>query len=360
MASPNEIPTSPIDVAKAYDPAANAASKEALKSINNRTSALTKSGMVAPQTIKDSVTKSGMAIKPGAVESLMISDIVAFRRKVFALLCMQGLGIWAISAVVARLGFIQELGLLSSSKDLEELKPDFIIVGISWLVTIICLTGLAWSRYKWPLNMVMLAIFSTFAAISLALSFGPNVVFGMASATCCVLMIAIPSCIVINGKLCEVFPVSVFSSFVITVGVVVGWQVLAPEIGVGWVVASAIMNIVATVWLGYEIDWLCSRLNPDEFLLPLVLVWAEMIIAIAVTLILFVAMVSGGGDADGGGGGGCCTCGTGYPATCAYMHCDCWLYGSGDSSARRRQQGPEGNSGGEAGAPPQNDMAQSV
>merc|ERR1712060_130427 len=104
---------------------------------------------------------------------------------------------------------------------------------------------------------------------------------------------------------------------------IVGWLTIAPEIHALWVVPSLLLNSLGLVWLGYEMDWICSRLNPDEFLLPICLVWSEILTTVVICVVLAMA-----GDFSACEPDGCMS------GTYIYCHCDCWLYGNGDSSRK--------------------------
>jgi hypothetical protein len=113
-------------------------------------------------------------------------------------------------------------------------------------------------------------------------------------------------------------------------------------IGVIWVVVLMIMNTVAVVWAGYQLDFLSSRLMVDEYLLPVILMWAELMVAILV-LMSFEAMASNAGEC----GDSCHTWGH------TTWHCDCWIYADGShGSDRYRRAHPPA----EQQAPPQEEM----
>ena len=54
--------------------------------------------------------------------------------------------------------------------------------------------------------------------------------------------------------------------------------------GPGYVVLVRVMNSIGLRWAGYEIDRPYSRSNVDEYLLPVVMLWAELLV---VTLLIF-------------------------------------------------------------------------
>merc|ERR1719401_51442 len=103
----------------------------------------------------------------------------------------------------------------------------------------------------------------------MALVCGTNIYLGMMLAMGGVVSVALPACIRFQDRMIEVLPVSMFTSLGVLIAGIVGWLTVAPEIEWIWVVPTLLVNCMGMVWLGYEMDWICSRLNPDEYLLPI-------------------------------------------------------------------------------------------
>jgi len=169
--------------------------------------------------------------------------------------------------------------------------------------------------------MGTLAAFTVFVSAALGVVSGPNVIYGVAVAFTSIMLVAIPSCVLTKEKMIEVFPVAVAVACVTFVGGVVAWRVILPDAHPAWAIVTLLLNCLGVIWLGFEMDWICARLNPDEWLLPVCLVWAEIL-----TVILMSIFAAAGGDMEFYEG-----CGTG---AVLYMHCDCWVYDNGDSSKR--------------------------
>lgn len=95
----------------------------------------------------------------------------------------------------------------------------------------------------------------------------------------------------------------------------VGAWALMPICPVSWLVSVLALSSVSLMWTGLQNDRLARRLNPDEYLLPLILVWAELIAGIVVVVV------------------GCFLCAAGAEVTClepmAYgsYGCDCFFLG---------------------------------
>merc|ERR1719183_1563212 len=78
------------------------------------------------------------------------------------------------------------------------------------------------------------------------------------------------------------------------------------------------------MWVAYGVDCSCARLNPDEFLLPVILVWSEVL-----TLVL-IAVLGVIGVGEGACNNSDCV-GVGVP----YLLCDWWILAGGDTPKRR-------------------------
>jgi len=281
-------------------------------------------GTLDARTVTDAVTGGGKASNPDAVDQLGLDILVGFRRKVFGLLILQVAVIWGLAAGISRIPFIKDHGFLESYKTANELYVDGAISAGVFVLAIIALGVLARYRYDWSKSLFALSIFTVIISTSLGIVCGPNIYLGVGLALGGTVLVAIPSCIRFKTVMVEVFPVAMFSAVLILIVGIVGWLMIAPEIQAIWVVPALILNCCGMVWLGFEMDWICSRLNPDEFLLPICLVWAELLTTLCIAILIAMA-----GDTLACETGGCCS-GVYY-----YGHCDCWLYDNGDSSRKQ-------------------------
>jgi len=198
-----------------------------------------------------------------------------------------------------------------------------IVLG-AWLAAMSALAVLAHCRYRWPRNLLALSVFTLLISNALALTCGPNVIFGLALATGAMILVAVPACIRLKDKMIEVMFAALIAAPLMLIMGIAGWLTIAPHIHARWVLPTLLLNAAGVVWLGYEMDWICSRLNPDEFLLPICLVWSEIFTALFVVTLLFIAGNNSACNPDG--------C---FHTSVIYCHCNCWLYESGDSSRKQ-------------------------
>lgn len=268
----------------------------------------------------------GRTYNPDAVQQLGMDILMGFRRKAFVLLTLQSLVVWGLASCIARIPMLVDREFLVLTKEpKQELYMDAGILAVAFFMTIVSLAATYCVRYRFPANMACLSVFTVLLSLFLALIGGTNCFYGLALAVGCEIAIAVPSCLRFKGRTVEVFPVATVVSLVMLPTGFFGWQVLAPEIHSAWVVISLVLNFFGTVWLGYEMDWMCARLKPDEYLMPIVLVWVEIL---AVVAIAFICMM-GGQMQDGGS----CSGGCNAPVV-IYWRCDCWIYDGGESSRK--------------------------
>merc|ERR1712072_1581943 len=86
----------------------------------------------------------------------------------------------------------------------------------------------------------------------------------------------------------------------------------------GYAVLVMLVNTLGLLWAGYKIDRLCSRLEVDEYMLPMILLWAELMVALLMILSVDAPINVSGECTDG--------C---YMWSYTYWHCDCWIYSDG-------------------------------
>lgn len=283
------------------------------------------------RTLRDAMTLGGTEKIPDAVDQLGLEILIGFRRKVFGVLILQALAVLGIAALVARIPFLVDRNFMVMSKRNTNSSEFYVDAGIFCAIVVLLFISIglsAYFRYKFPANAICTSVFTVLIAIVVALLGGVNCFYGMALVVGCIVLIGAPSCVRYKDKVIEVFPVSVFVAFLTVPVGIVGWQFLAPQIHALWVITPILLNVVGMVWLGYEMDWICSRLNPDEWLLPVVLVWVEFLIVILIT---FLVATGANGNGGSSGGSAMCRCRC-YHCFALYPSCNCWIYQDGSSS----------------------------
>jgi len=276
---------------------------------------LQQKGVVCERTVADYLAEQGK--NPFAVDQLGLDILVRFRRKMFALLIVQCGVTMGVAYLVANSPLVRDLEILYHP---ETFIRDAILCLASWAFSVISLCMVGAVRYKSPQNIMALAIFTVFMSITLALMAGRNVHLGLLMVFLGLVFVGAVSCIKIRGKVIEIFPITIVCMVVVNVLVVL-WAVLYAErtnMGLGYVVLVMVLNSVGLCWSGYEMDRLCSRLRVDEYMLPVVLLWAELLVTL---LLLFSteSMCQAAGNCEG-------NC---YMWSYTTWHCDCWIYSDG-------------------------------
>mmetsp|Transcript_84588 Transcript_84588/g.213346 ORF Transcript_84588/g.213346 Transcript_84588/m.213346 type:complete len:370 (+) Transcript_84588:117-1226(+) len=281
-------------------------------------------GTLEARTVSDAVTGGGKASNPDAADQLGLDILAGFRRKVFAILLLQCAVIWGLAAGIARIPFIKDRNMLDYSKEKREFYMDCGIAGGVFVLSVISLAVVSRYRYRWSRSLIALSIFTVIISTFLGIVCGPNILLGLALALGGTFLVALPTCVRFKDRMIEVFPVAMLvavSMLIIGFG---GWLTVTPHIEARWAAPCLLLNAVGMMWLGYEMDWICSRLNPDEYLLPICLVWSEILTTVVVVTVMVMAS-----DYSSCQPGDCLSgCGT-------YCHCDCWLYANGDSSKKQ-------------------------
>jgi len=281
-------------------------------------------GTLDARTVSDAVTGGGRSSNPTAADQLGLDILAGFRRKVFGLLIVQSAVIWGLAAAIARIPVILDRNMLDYDKEKKEFYQDCGIAAGVFILAIIALAFVARYRWRWSQSLIALSMFTVIMSTFLGIVCGPNILLGMGLALGGTLLVALPSCVRFKDRMIEVLPVAMVVAVIVVAAGIVGWLMIAPEIQAIWVIPTLLLNAIGMVWLGYQMDWICSRLNPDEFLLPICLVWSEIL---TVTLVMILMVMAG--DTAACEPGGCST------GTFIYCHCDCWLYADGDSSRKQ-------------------------
>jgi len=263
---------------------------------------------------------SQMNSNPNSADQLGLDILAGFRRKMFGTLLIQSVLVLGVSWGWANIPAIKEMEIAYHGSNFDR---DLGILSVLLLATLIALGFTAKNRYKHPKNLIYLAAFSIFLSIFLGSFIGSNV--HLCLGLCCVgvLLIAIPSCIKFNDKMIEVFPVSFF---VVLITIIIGitWEITYNDfIYMHWTILSLVFSSLALLWFGWEIDRLCSTVEVDEFLLPVVILWCEFVVMLIV-LLSFAAVANGATQC------GDCLVGCSY-TTC---HCDCFIHRDGRRGTR--------------------------
>jgi len=268
-----------------------------------------------------------------AVDRMGLSVLLGFRRKMFALLIIQSTVVFLLSWVFANIPTVKNMRILYSR---ETLYRDAAIVMALWVISMGLLCVLGAVRKTHPHNKVMLSIFTVFISLTFAAMAGPNVHLGMSIMLLGIVLVSILSSVKIGNKVMEVFPaafiVMIFCNIIILI-----WMVkFNTFIHWGYVALLFVVNTVGLLWTGYQIDRLCSRLKVDEYMLPLILIWAQLMVAMFLMMSV-QALAAQATDCSGG----CYVWGhTGW-------NCDCWVHDDGTHGKDKYRQvvGADGNTG---------------
>jgi hypothetical protein len=262
---------------------------------------------------------------PKAVDQMGLSVLLAFRRKVFLLAVVQCAVVMALAWAIANVPLIKGMRVAYST---DNLMRDGILIAGSWLLALVSLVALSVVRHSYPQNMAGLAVFTICISVAIALLAGPNIHLGLGIILLGFVLTGLLTSLPLGGKVVEVFPVACLVVLVTNALCLVWHFTFNTFIGLFWVVLLMFMNTVAVCWAGYQLDFLSSRLMVDEYLLPVILMWAELMVAM---LLMFSieALSSNLGEC----GDSC------YMWGHTTWHCDCWIYSDGThGSDRHRRQ----------------------
>eukprot|EP00931_Biecheleriopsis_adriatica_P064221 TRINITY_DN39036_c0_g1_i1.p1 TRINITY_DN39036_c0_g1~~TRINITY_DN39036_c0_g1_i1.p1 ORF type:complete len:407 (-),score=76.64 TRINITY_DN39036_c0_g1_i1:54-1274(-) len=305
----------------------------------------TKLGKAQEKGIMDSRTVADMVLKPGdnpfSVESMGASIILQFRRKSIAIVIVQSILVNAIAVIIDR--FVP--------------LPDasWQVYIAFWLVPLALLGVLTLVRYKSPWNWIVLVAFSvtisiTFGALRVPMQVyaqvyvGPDTklwspqCYGMAGHTIALMLLSAITCIQHpRGRVIKMLPsalvVAVITDVAGVVAYVTYWNYIGPPLFAGIAIA---MNTLSLLWIGHQMDKLCSRLQVDEYFQPVVLLWCEVFLALLMTVVVLLTLAAALASGEGGceGCGDCCECS-------GFYYCDCYIdYGSPtEQKQQEREQG---------------------
>jgi len=232
----------------------------------------------------------------------------------------------------------------------------------TWVVPLIILFILNMFRYKTPLNFALLFIFSfaigvTFGLLKVPMDLYTNnftsdrsknwspQCYGMAGHTIALILLALLTCIPHGNKgMIKMAPVALVVAFFTDIGGVVAyqsyWNYVGPPL---FVIVAIFMNTLSLAWIGYQMDVCATRLQVDEFLYPVILLWCEVFIAMFLIMVFVIGvlmLLAGDGGGDGAGAGGMSCEGVGYG--CYGFYCDCYYGGSiSTDSSKKDEDAPD-------------------
>mmetsp|Transcript_62510 Transcript_62510/g.111081 ORF Transcript_62510/g.111081 Transcript_62510/m.111081 type:complete len:416 (-) Transcript_62510:65-1312(-) len=323
-------------------------------------------GIIGSRTGADQVTGS-LGINPFAVSHLGNDILFRFRSKSMFIIITQSIFVNSIALAIDRYAVhpAYHWGLYLSF----------------WIVPILILFVLNYFRYRVPLNYILLVIFSICVAISFGLMKVPMLAYalhyadgrevwspqcyGMAFHTIALTLMAMITCVPHGQRgLIKMAPVSILVAIVTDImGAVcylTYWNYIGPP---AFVIVAVIMNTLSLSWIGYQMDCLSLRLEVDEYMYPVILLWCEIFIGMfmVITFLIAMATIFAGGDmgADAGSGiggiemtggeggagghgtdgghGACINC---YGACdgCYVFYCDCYYGGALDPTRDKNNQ----------------------
>jgi len=289
-------------------------------------------------------------VNPLAVTQLGNTIIMQFRRKAMAAIIFQSIFVNVIAFIVDRQILFQ----------FPRFHWSFYLA--SWIIPAIVLSICFCFRYKRPVNYIMFGIFTVMFGFTLGLLAVPmeryTVIFakhpeqycsttpsdlargvcntnwspqcyGMAWHTISLCCFALVSCIPHGRKgLIRMGPVSIAIAIVTgllgPIAYVYHWSYVGPPM---FAIVAFILNALSILWIGYQMDRLSDRLQVDEFMYPVMLVWCELFVAMAVTFTLLFTVMAClvGGDVATSGCDGLCY-------GCYGCYCDCYYGGANDEN----------------------------
>jgi hypothetical protein len=279
-------------------------------------------------------------LSPFAVDQLSVEVLIEFRKKVFALLVIQNVLVLALAII-----FDLILGLVKVSSG---------ITFLAWILAVIVLAVLSRYRKKAPCNFRLLVLFDLvgpFALASLRMMFddlevggkSPHLVmFGIH--TFGILLLGLIACVG-KEKTLKNIVVAPFVILLTTAMFVLScWFLQVASFGTAFVLLF--FNGFALMWIGYQLDKLSSMLQVDEYLLPVVIVWCELLMAIALFLLVasFVLLgccAGGGCDCHCCDACGNCYCPGGYMCHSCCHGCDALFIHDDERERRNRQLAAE-------------------
>jgi len=273
--------------------------------------------LVSAKTAADAFPVRGA--NPFAIDQLGMEVMKGFRLKSFSLMVLQCI-------CVLGLGILVDESIPADAHPGNDFYAAFLVFSIAFLF----LTS--YHRHKYPINYILEAFFTLFIGVSLGLSTQPLLsaqesgwpgsstgekpaIYAFGFYTVGLTLIALMSLISTpKGHLVKCFPCSLIAVLLVITLFLVTHE-LTKFCPVSWLLLMIIIVSICLVWVGIECDRLASKLCLDEFLLPVILVWADLFVLVGVCFLICL-LIACGSMGDGGPGGYCWGChGLCYPWT---------------------------------------------
>eukprot|EP00444_Apocalathium_aciculiferum_P001942 CAMPEP_0183410706 /NCGR_PEP_ID=MMETSP0370-20130417/19765_1 /TAXON_ID=268820 /ORGANISM="Peridinium aciculiferum, Strain PAER-2" /LENGTH=472 /DNA_ID=CAMNT_0025593581 /DNA_START=8 /DNA_END=1426 /DNA_ORIENTATION=- len=284
-------------------------------------------GVMGSRAAADALATPG--VNPYSIDQMGVDLLRRFRVKSFALISIQ-----AISTLVIGVSVDAVLG---------KTNVGYAVLGVLVALTVATLLGVTTIRHKFPWNYIAECIFTIVAGCMLGCMSQPLVVaqdmygwgmhqvekpqlYAMAFYIFGLLILSFGSLLSDRpGRLMRCLPLALIAACLTMVlfGVVWVQTKFCPG---PWLAAMMCVVFVSLVWVGLECDWLTTKLNPDEYMQPVILVWADLLVVTFVftvaAIVCCLAFGVGGADA------------LPLPAH-AFCYCDCshcYIYDEGRST----------------------------
>lgn len=249
---------------------------------------------------------------PYAVCELGMDVMLDFRKKSFILIVMQVIAVLSIGVMI------------DFSPMAEEKHPGTYAVGGLCIVLVLVLLCVAGVRHEYPLNYMVEVIFTLVAGACLGLSTKPMV---RAQEICCpnyakadkpglhafafytvgLCITAKLSTMSTEGRhmlkcLPSAFIAMICVNFLFFVA-----HYMNKFCPFNWLVLMDLVVSLCLLWVGFECDRLALKLKVDEYLLPVILVWADLLVLVAVVLAVIPMLVCSCMAGESGGDADCCS-----------------------------------------------------
>mmetsp|Transcript_67751 Transcript_67751/g.220550 ORF Transcript_67751/g.220550 Transcript_67751/m.220550 type:complete len:462 (+) Transcript_67751:86-1471(+) len=290
-------------------------------------------GIVSSRTAADAIYAPGA--NPYAADQLGIMMLRGFRMKSFALIIVQ-----AICTLIVGIGVDKAVG---------RTHVGYYVLGGLTALLVVLLAVVAALRHRVPWNYILEAAFTLVAGTLLGCLSEPLI---DAQEMCCdgldrvekpqlyamgfysfgLVILGISSILGSRRRVMKCTHLSFIAITLTMIAFIVSWRITQFCPGV-WLALMMIIVALCIVWVGIECDRLATKLNPDEYMLPVILVWADLLVVTLVFTIAILAVLAAsgsGGDIDG--------------PSCSGCYCDCghfWVYDWGNGKNSRNQNRTE-------------------
>jgi len=281
-------------------------------------------GFVDSRTVAEMLSVRG--VNPYAVDQMSHDIIRRFRIKSLALVAMQNIASFIIAFVVERV-------VTPPKVRTEEAVVHNYKVALLWVATIAMLIVTSCVRHRYPFNYICSVIFTLLVGSAIGCLTGPCAELAYKSSEkldapqLYVLGFYIVGILVFalmailspqrtaelregrREKRTDKVPLiclALLSAVITCTALVIFWSIhrFMPATWLAFIIVGTTLPLL---WVGYAFNRLCSRLNPDEYFYPMILIWVDLFIVIITLIICMMMFCGGGGDSGGGmesGGGG--------------------------------------------------------